>query len=446
MDQAPCTSTLSDKRMDLFPFSYIRRTLGNVAGFDVATQAAIDLVGVDASTRTCGAYRDAQAMQYVFTTNFRPIYEFLRKNHLHNAEYPKVDDQLAADEASAMLNPNESYPWMVSIPQARISGEPMRICAYRAGLVTAFPNTGGAPPPSGAGGSGGGNANGSGNDNDSDGDSEDVVTPQPSEDVAPSLTPVPEEDDSSGDGSGIGDSDAGTGTGTDDTATASNSQTPTPNTFDQGNTFGNANDDGSDSQAESPDSSSSSSCFPGSAVVTTLSNGNSATPNSVEPLEHQQRRMSQLRIGDRVCVGSDNMTSTVFAFTHYEPERWATFVQLSTASGGALQATHGHYIYTLPSGSLKTARQVRVGDYLQRADDGSQDEVVEVREVRMKGVYNAQTMHGDIAVNGFRVSTYTEAIEASRAHAMLAPVRAVYRWCGVAVTLRRVSGGLLRFA
>jgi hypothetical protein len=64
-----------------------------------------------------------------------------------------------------------------------------------------------------------------------------------------------------------------------------------------------------------------------------------------------------------------------------------------------------------------------------------------VELVRGVGLYNPQTLHGDIVVDGVRASTYTEAVDPVFAHAVLAPVRAVYRWFGVEVGGMDGGGG-----
>ena len=88
-----------------------------------------------------------------------------------------------------------------------------------------------------------------------------------------------------------------------------------------------------------------------------------------------------------------------------------------------LELTSGHYLYV--NGNLKTASDVAVGDELKRSD-GSSSRIVEIRHVVKQGVFNPQTTQGDIVVNGFVVSTYTQAIEPEVAHSLLTPFRALY--------------------
>lgn len=59
------------------------------------------------------------------------------------------------------------------------------------------------------------------------------------------------------------------------------------------------------------------------------------------------------------------------------------------------------------------------------ADIGTIEKAVSVRKVEKEGLYNPQTVHGDIVVDGIVASVYTEAVQPRVAHAMLAPMRAV---------------------
>lgn len=71
------------------------------------------------------------------------------------------------------------------------------------------------------------------------------------------------------------------------------------------------------------------------------------------------------------------------------------------------------------------AHQVQVGDLLQTAN--GMFRVLRLTNVRMQGLFNPQTEHGDILVDGVRVSTYTDAIPPTTAHSMITPVRLLYR-------------------
>eukprot|EP00172_Hildenbrandia_rubra_P003279 Plantae.Rhodophyta-Hildenbrandia_rubra.ctg5039.p1 GENE.Plantae.Rhodophyta-Hildenbrandia_rubra.ctg5039~~Plantae.Rhodophyta-Hildenbrandia_rubra.ctg5039.p1 ORF type:complete len:425 (+),score=59.31 Plantae.Rhodophyta-Hildenbrandia_rubra.ctg5039:145-1419(+) len=133
-------------------------------------------------------------------------------------------------------------------------------------------------------------------------------------------------------------------------------------------------------------------------------------------------KMSKLQVGDRVKVGHGEY-STVFMFTHKLPNAVSEFVKISLNSERSLTLTKGHYLYV--DGALKAAQAVTTGDYLELGD-GRVDAVDSVELVSSKGLYNPQTLQGDIVVNDIRASTYTSAIRPSLAHALLSPLRAMH--------------------
>jgi len=152
---------------------------------------------------------------------------------------------------------------------------------------------------------------------------------------------------------------------------------------------------------------SSSVCFPATAAVQ-LEDGSAV-------------RMDALQVGQKVRVGAKEH-SEVFMFSHTYTDAQATFVQLKTATG-SIQLTEGHYIYA--NGKAVPAGTVKVGDLLETAT-GAPSAVTGISTVRATGLYNPHTLNGDIVVNGFRTTTYTDAINPTLAHAMLAPARAMY--------------------
>jgi hypothetical protein len=154
-------------------------------------------------------------------------------------------------------------------------------------------------------------------------------------------------------------------------------------------------------------------CFPGSASVT--------LPGGVE------KPMASLAVGDLVQVAPGEF-SPVFMFTHKMGGVEHRFVELTTDSGAKLALTAGHYIYA--SGCLVAAEAVNVGDVLELAD-GSTSPVTSVATRVAEGLYNPQTVHGDIVVDGVRASTYTTAVAPGFAHAALSPLRAVYERLGL---------------
>lgn len=149
-------------------------------------------------------------------------------------------------------------------------------------------------------------------------------------------------------------------------------------------------------------------CLPGDALVT-MKDG-------------KEIRVDELNEGNSVAIGNE-----VFLFTHRDAKRVATFLRFVTTDGRALELTHGHYLYA--NGEYRAARYVRIGDMLRRAD-GNALAVSDISEVVKTGVYNPQTVQGDIVVSGFVVSTYTEAVTPGIAHSALSPLRAVWRVLG----------------
>lgn len=141
-------------------------------------------------------------------------------------------------------------------------------------------------------------------------------------------------------------------------------------------------------------------------------------------------RMDQVKVGDRVRVANGQF-STVFMFTHKLRDVAWTFVKLDTEAGMTIRLTTGHYIYV--GDRLMAAGAVKVGDTLTLADE-RRTVVTNVARVSGRGLYNPQTAHGNIVVNGILASTYTRAVQYSTAHALLAPLRALYDRLGLSMT------------
>lgn len=141
--------------------------------------------------------------------------------------------------------------------------------------------------------------------------------------------------------------------------------------------------------------------------------------------------MENLQVGHRVQVGI-NAYSDVVMFTHALRDTKHSFVQLTTDSGKTMRATEGHYIYA--DGKLARMGDVVLGNVLETSS-GTTEKVVRILLQQARGLYNPQTAHGDIVVDGIRASTYTETIPNKAAHAMLAPVRAAFEWTGLRINV-----------
>jgi len=160
-------------------------------------------------------------------------------------------------------------------------------------------------------------------------------------------------------------------------------------------------------------------CFPAVATVQLLDGTRVRTV-----------KMSDLRVGDRILSSTDpdndntNVYSQVFMFTHNQVDTINPFVRITTISGAQISLSHNHYIHA--SSSLKIAGNVSTRDTLYVHGKGHEKIVKVEKNVMQRGLFNPQTRHGDIYVNGIKASTYTQAVDACFAHALLAPLRAIF--------------------
>lgn len=169
--------------------------------------------------------------------------------------------------------------------------------------------------------------------------------------------------------------------------------------------------------SDTPEPDDDKACFPADATVV-LESGETVS-------------MAELKIGDRVQV-AEGRFSPVFMFTHKMATNPRLFVSITTLSGTVLRVSPGHYIYV--NNQLALADTVHLGDSIELAS-GNPDVVKHVQYVKSSGLYNPQTVSGDIVVDGIRASTYTKAVEPELAHAVLAPVKILYKvfgWYSVA--------------
>jgi hypothetical protein len=82
--------------------------------------------------------------------------------------------------------------------------------------------------------------------------------------------------------------------------------------------------------------------------------------------------------------------------------------QIQSIPGHEMALTKEHYVSAIIA--------LKVGDRLVLGDDQI-SRIVSLRTEFRSGLYNGQTLHGDIVVNEIRASTYTTAIAPSTAHA-----------------------------
>jgi len=163
----------------------------------------------------------------------------------------------------------------------------------------------------------------------------------------------------------------------------------------------------------------SASCFPAAATVE-LADGSTAA-------------LGALPAGSTVRVGA-GAHSDVFGWSHRQTGGRHAYVRLTHGDGAAAAASAtrdlllspGHLVYA--NGVLVPARDVVVGDALATPGTGTGvSVVVAVGTAVAVGKVNPHTLHGDVVVDGVRVSTYKDALHPSVAHALLAPARAAYR-------------------
>lgn len=149
-------------------------------------------------------------------------------------------------------------------------------------------------------------------------------------------------------------------------------------------------------------------CFPAAATV--------------ELEDGSVKRMDAVAIGDRVKIGTDTY-SDVFMFTHKMSDSVNVFVELNLASGDVLRLTPGHYMYA--NQAMTAAKDVVVGDMVELGS-GAHTTVSSISGVSDTGLFNPQTLHGDLIVDNVRASTYTTAVTPSLAHTLLSPLRMMF--------------------
>jgi hypothetical protein len=148
--------------------------------------------------------------------------------------------------------------------------------------------------------------------------------------------------------------------------------------------------------------------------------------------------MDKLRVGDSVKVGPKRF-SKVFMFTHKVSGGAHEFVEITSESGRSVSLSEGHFMPV--NGALMPASGVRIGDSIS-VGDGRTERVVIVRKTSGTGLFNPQTLHGEIVVNGIVASTYTSAVWPPLAHAALLPIRSVFSITGFTLGVLERGGGI----
>lgn len=139
-------------------------------------------------------------------------------------------------------------------------------------------------------------------------------------------------------------------------------------------------------------------------------------------------RFTVITVGDRVLLPVD-VYSDIFGFTHRLPkaDSYREFARPFSDDAGQL-VTASHYIYL--NGDLQAAENAAVGE-LAFLGDGRALAITSVGREKAYGLYNPQTVHGDIVVSGFVTSTYTQAVDARVAHFGFSVDQVAFSWFGV---------------
>jgi len=156
-------------------------------------------------------------------------------------------------------------------------------------------------------------------------------------------------------------------------------------------------------------------CFPAHATVQLAT-----TQRSV--------RMDQLDHGHHI-----EHHGPVFAFSHRDAASIGSYIRFSTDNDMSLMVSPGHYVFS--AGKMRVAHSIRTGDFLD-GKHGQKMRVVQVENnVRARGRFNPHTPSGQLIVDGFRVSCYTQAVHPFLAHKALLPVRFLYHLTGAIAPL-----------
>lgn len=192
--------------------------------------------------------------------------------------------------------------------------------------------------------------------------------------------------------------------------------TSTPEETADSSTESTSESPGAESESASPsddDDDDGSACFP--------------SDSTVELASGRKIPMHELTVGDSVRTGPSSF-SDVIMFTHRHATVRSSFIKLTTVDGAVITLSPTHYIHVGHHGRLVPAANVRLGDELLLASTRRVSPVVQKEVVRAQGLYNPQTVDGDIVVDNVISSTYTTAVHPALAHhALLAPIRWVYK-------------------
>ncbi|CAL1263456.1 unnamed protein product [Larinioides sclopetarius] len=164
-------------------------------------------------------------------------------------------------------------------------------------------------------------------------------------------------------------------------------------------------------------------CFNGDSTVHTLMG---------------KKKMSQLRIGDKVLVatadGSLDYSEIILFLDHDNSEsRW--FQTIITESGAEITLTSSHLIFSKSGDNLDDKKvvatyakdiEIEAPDLLQAKI--SLEKVVNVTVVRKAGIFAPLTLHGTVVVNNVVASCYAVISNHHLAHVAFLPMRILYNF------------------
>lgn len=172
------------------------------------------------------------------------------------------------------------------------------------------------------------------------------------------------------------------------------------------------------------------------------SSGCFASDSTVQTETGEIRRLSQLRIGEKILsVNSNGETvfSEVIMFLDRDVNQTREFVQIKTSSGATIRTTPAHLLPVWKPHQHETkylyADQVEENDFLLVNVNNNLEpqRVTEVRAIRSRGFIAPLTREGTVVVDSIAASCYALVNSQSLAHISFMPFRTmktISNWFG----------------
>eukprot|EP00548_Thalassiothrix_antarctica_P015011 CAMPEP_0194176102 /NCGR_PEP_ID=MMETSP0154-20130528/10083_1 /TAXON_ID=1049557 /ORGANISM="Thalassiothrix antarctica, Strain L6-D1" /LENGTH=870 /DNA_ID=CAMNT_0038890169 /DNA_START=186 /DNA_END=2795 /DNA_ORIENTATION=+ len=125
-------------------------------------------------------------------------------------------------------------------------------------------------------------------------------------------------------------------------------------------------------------------------------------------------RMEDVQLGDYIRVDNNNKYEPIYAFGHYQPNKYASYLKIITTSNttntattsSSLEISPDHLIFTSERGTIP-ARLLSVGDSLLFKNNKTSIQIQDIVTVQSKGIYAPFTPSGQFIVNnGILVSSF----------------------------------------